>query len=516
MPLALPSRRSRPSPERPHPHPLRSPGTVLLLGLALAPGLGGCGTPAGSDASRVPDPFSPDAAAEGLRLGNPSALVPSAWTGPGLPFPPEANPWPEIRRDRVARLLGPAMARAGVEAWAVFVRENMNDPLALHVGGENAGGQAAFLFFRVDGVEAGDPPRIRSLAFSPAGEATALRDLAVVDSVAILSGESAWTAAARELRARDPAVVAVNSSSLAVADGLTHTQWGLLTAALGPEFSRRLVPSEELVVQWLSVKTDAEVEIMARAAEITAALELEAYARVIPGVTTDADVALFLKRRMAQLGVGDAWAPEQNPNVNSGPDRGHSHATDRVIRPGDVIQTDFGIRVWETWVTDIQRFAYVLAPGEVDPPAEIQRYWEAARAGNRAAFHAMRPGATGLDVDRAQRQVMDAAGSLDVFWSTGHPVGYWAHDVGPSLGGAQRGRAPSPHALRPLLPGQVFAFDGFFAWYLDGLPPGASFPAVDPGRPTKLFSVEEMAVITEEGARWLVPPQEELVLIPSR
>ena len=465
------------------------------------------------DVPQGSDPFDPELAAEGLPLGPPTFDVPRAWEGPGLPFPPEEHPWASIRTERIEALLGPAMERAGVDAWVLFVRENMNDPLARHVGGENAGGLAAIMFFREP--RADGPAAVSSLAFSPGGEATALRDVALHDSVAVLSGESAWAAAARELRVRDPAVIAVNSSALAVADGLTHTQWEALTGALGPELTSRLVPSEELVVQWLSVKTDREVEIMARAAEITAALELEAYARVIPGRTTDADVAAFLKRRMAQLGVRDGWSPDQNPNVNSGPDRGHSHATDRVIRPGDVIQTDFGIRVWDLWVTDIQRFAYVLAPGESEPPAHIQRYWEGARSGSRAAFAAMRPGATGQDVDRAQREVMDRAGSLDVYWSTGHPVGYWAHDVGPSIGGAQRGRSPSEHALRPLLPGQVFAFDGFFSWYLDGDGPDDAFPAVDPDRATKLISVEEMAVVTADGARWLVPPQEEWILIPS-
>ena len=57
---------------------------------------------------------------------------------------------------------------------------------------------------------------------------------------------------------------------------------------------------------------------------------------------------------MIEYGVGEAWAPDQNPNVNSGADRGHSHATQKVIMPGDVIQTDFGIRVYDRWVTDIQ------------------------------------------------------------------------------------------------------------------------------------------------------------------
>jgi Xaa-Pro dipeptidase len=498
----------------PHPAILRRAGVGSSLALLSTTFVWGCGD---ARAPAAPDPFDPDVAAEGLRLGPPAFDVPPAWTGPGLPFPPAEHPWDAVRRERIGQLLGPAMERAGVDAWVVFVRENMNDPLARHVGGENAGGLAALLFFREGDIRSGaSSAGVFSLAFSPGGEATALRDVGLHDSVAVLSGESAWEAAARELRSRGPAVIAVNSSGLAVADGLTHTQWGELTGALGPEFTGRLVSSEELVVQWLSVKTAQEVDIMTRAAEITAALELEAYARVIPGETTDADVARFLKRRMAQLGVGDGWSPDQNPNVNSGPDRGHSHATDRVIQPGDVIQTDFGIRVWDMWVTDIQRFAYVLAPGATAPPAEIQRYWEAARSGSRAAFEAMRPGATGQEVDRAQREVMDAAGSLDVYWNTGHPVGYWAHDVGPSIGGAQRGRSPSVHAQRPLLPGQVFAFDGFFSWYLDGDPPGDAFLAVDPERPTKLISVEEMVVIADDGARWLVPPQEEWVLIPSR
>lgn len=33
---------------------------------------------------------------------------------------------------------------------------------------------------------------------------------------------------------------------------------------------------------------------------------------------------------------------------------------------------------------------------------------------------------------------------------------------------------------------------------------------------TKTISVEEMVVITEDGAEWLVPPQQDLILIRSR
>ena len=407
----------------------------------------------------------------------------------------DSSVWHRVRQERVQRLLGSAMREANVDAWAVFVRENANDPLAMHVGGENAGGTAALLFFRV-----GD--RVRSLALSPSGEATALRDIGLHDEVRALErGTDVFKLAAEELRKASVATIAVNSSTRNAADGLSHTQRKALEEALG-DLATRLVSSQELVIRWLGVKVPEEIEIMRRAALVTERLEVEAYATIRPGVTRDADLARYLKRRMRELGYDDAWAPDQNPNVNSGVDRGHSHATEKVIAPGDIIQTDYGIKVGGVWCTDIQRFAYVLRPGETAAPAEVQKRWEIARQGSRIALAAMKPGVRGFDVDLAQREWMKQNESEFVPWSTGHPVGYWAHDMGPSLGGAQRAASPPPNSdsARPLEAGQVFAFDGFFAWPLgDGQ--------------TKTISVEEMAVVTPAGAEYLISPQEELVLV---
>lgn len=414
-----------------------------------------------------------------------------------LPFPDNPDLWPSIRQERIQTLLGPAMARAGVDAWLVLARENANDPIAAHIGAENAGGLAAFLFF------ADDQGNLESLAISPETEATALSEVSPLDEVrSVRRGTSIYMAAAAELRTRNPSSIAINSSTRNIADGLSYTQRLALEDALGPELSNRLVSSEEIVIEWLSVKLPQEIEIMRRAAKLTEQLELEAYAQVVPGKTTDADVARFLKARMAELGVVDGWAPDQNPNVNSGPDRGHSHSTDKVIMPGDVIQTDFGIGVHGVWVSDIQRFAYVLRPGESEAPSEMQERWEFAREASRAAKAAMRPGALGWDVDRAQREVLRRHGSIPIIWSTGHPVGYWAHDVGPRLGGATFGSSPFGDAARELRPGQTFAFDGFFGW------------SSEDGS-TKTISVEEMVVITDDGAEWLIEPQEEWVLVSS-
>ncbi len=413
------------------------------------------------------------------------------------PFPVSENPWEEIRKERISKLLPEAMKEAGVEAWIVICRENNNDPLAMHVGGENAGGSAAFMFFNIDG-------KFKSLSLSPVGEATALGEKEILDEViAFKRGTNVWKHIAEKVKEWDPKVIAINSSNNNIADGLSYTQRKDLEKALGKKYTQRLVPSVDLVYEWLSVKLPKEIEIMSKAAKITADLQIEAYNTIIPGKTTDADVAKFLKKRMAELGVTDAWAPDQNPNVNSGPNRGHSHSTDKIIQPGDVIQTDFGIRVFDQWVTDIQRFAYVLKDGETKAPDDIQSYFNNSITGIRKIQAAMKPGITGWDVDKVQRDWMKECGSLPIMWGTGHPVGYWAHDAGPALSGAARYDEPVGNSARKLKPGQTFAYDGFYHWERE-----------DGTR--KAFSVEEMVYITEDGAKYMTEPQEELILIPSK
>ncbi|WP_339848114.1 M24 family metallopeptidase [uncultured Dokdonia sp.] len=405
------------------------------------------------------------------------------------------NPWPDIRMKRISQLLPQALKTAEVDCWMTICRENNNDPIADHIGGENAGGTAVFLFYN-------DATGFHSKVFSPSGEATALDDLDIHDEVvSVERGTSAIEQASDFIKTKDFKSIAVNTSSNNVmADGLTHTQYEEIATALGDETSK-LVSSEEVVYEWLSIKLPEEVAILKKAAKLTAQWQIEAYEQVVPGTSTDADIAKYLKQRMTEYGVTDGWAPAQNPNVNSGPDRGHSHATDKVIMPGDVIQIDFGIKVYDRWVTDIQRFAYVLKEGESEASDEIMHYWESSKAGNRAALAAMQPGVKGVDVDRAQRVLMEKAGSDYVMWSTGHPVGYVAHDVGPNLGGSQASHV-RPASEKVIKEGMTFAFDGFHSWKL-----------ADGG--VKTMSVEEMAVVTENGAEYLIAPQEELVIISN-
>jgi Xaa-Pro aminopeptidase len=406
------------------------------------------------------------------------------------------NPWPEIRKKRINKLLPNALLEAKVDCWLVLCRENNNDPLADHIGGENTGGSAVFLFYN-------DDRGFHSKVFSPIGESTALDELNIHDEVvSVPRGISTIDLAINFIKNKNFETIAINSStSNSIADGLSYTQRKEIENLLGKD-SKKLISSSELVYNWLSIKLPEEVAILTKAAKLTAEFQIEAYKTVIPGKSTDADIAKFLKQKMLDYGVKDGWSPDQNPNVNSGPDRGHSHATNKIIMPGDVIQIDFGIKVYDRWVSDIQRFAYVLKNDEVKAPENIQFYWESGKAGNRAALNAMKPGVKGIDVDKAQRILMKKAKSEFVMWSTGHPVGYVAHDVGPNLGGSQSTHV-RPASEKKLKEGMTFAFDGFHAWKLSDTT-------------LKTISVEEMAVITKDRARYLTKPQENLILIPSK
>jgi hypothetical protein len=214
-----------------------------------------------------------------------AATTPGPFDGP--------SPWPAIRRARIARLLPAAMREVGVDAWVVLLRENANDPLALHVGGENAGAPSAVLVLRGAGAGANGDDRVRSIMLAGFGEAIALRELALHDSVVVYDGGVAGLerAIAERLAAADPARIAVNSGGSGMADGLSWTQRTGLERALGPALAARLVPAEPMVHAWLAVKLPEEVAIMRRAAALTVRLEEEAYATIVPGVTRDHDLA---------------------------------------------------------------------------------------------------------------------------------------------------------------------------------------------------------------------------------
>jgi Xaa-Pro dipeptidase len=168
-------------------------------------------------------------------------------------------------------------------------------------------------------------------------------------------------------------------------------------------------------------KDDAELAAMERAVQAAEA----AMERLLPRIRvgqTEKEVAALLTQELLS-GGGEQIA--FGPIVSAGPNSASPHATptERPLQSGDLLVIDWGVFV-DDYPSDITR---TFAVGEVDE--ELQRAYAVVREANAAGKAAARPGATGQDVDRAARRVIDEAGYGDYFiHRTGHGLGLEVHE----------------------------------------------------------------------------------------
>jgi Xaa-Pro aminopeptidase len=149
----------------------------------------------------------------------------------------------------------------------------------------------------------------------------------------------------------------------------------------------------------------------------------------------------------------------------------HHHTGDTVLRPGQPIVCDIGGSK-DSYYSDITRMACL---GE--PPADYAQVHAVVNAAVEAALDVIRPGIPAQDVDRAARNVIEAAGYGAYFTHrTGHGLGSQIHEP-PYITGT------NPQLLQE---GMVFTVE-----------PGIYLP----GR----FGIrlEEVAVVTATGCRIL-------------
>jgi Xaa-Pro aminopeptidase len=414
------------------------------------------------------------------------------------PAPPAAPLKIRARKERLDRYMVAALRRSNVDAWLVVTREGTVDPVAFDVAAEHAVGRAACLF-----VDKGD--HLERVAIVASYDTDAFEKSGLYTKVVPYGKEGAGPALKSEIETLSPKTIAVDMSrDEPLADGMTagNLQW--LRDTIGPDYSKRLVSAEAFLLSFRSRKTPAEIAKMREAVRKTEQLLAEALTPSVikPGTTTEKDVADFLRKRRREMGLGSSWEEDQDPNVMAGVARGHSAATDAAILPGSVIRIDFGVDD-EGYKTDLQRLAYVLRPGETEAPPEVAAAFATVRAANRAAAAALKPGATGTAVDTAARKVITDADYEEYPHATGHPIGFFTHDLGPLL-------APAWPDRYGKLGGYVVDRDQTYALE----------PALEVELPWMMggkvgFGLEEDYVVTDKGAEPLGTPQETLILIPS-
>jgi Xaa-Pro aminopeptidase len=225
------------------------------------------------------------------------------------------------------------------------------------------------------------------------------------------------------------------------------------------------------LVEGLRQRKDAGEVARATAA---CAIADAALARVLPMLAagpSEFDLAMALEAEMRRLGSeGPAFATI----VASGPNAAEPHHRpgERRAALGELVVFDFGAKV-DGYCSDMTRTVRFGAEVGAELAPELRRAVSVVLASQDAGLCAVREGVPAAEVDRACREVIEAAGWGALFvHGTGHGVGLDIHEA-PALGAASQDI---------LCSGQVVTVE-----------PGVYFPGLGGVR------TEDTVVVTEAG-----------------
>jgi Xaa-Pro aminopeptidase len=238
----------------------------------------------------------------------------------------------------------------------------------------------------------------------------------------------------------------------------------------------RAAPASSLLGQLRMRKSAEELERMASAGELVSRGIDLAQEIAEPGMTEKQ-----LKRRIEELLWDGGGAPGEIVLVQAGANAasGHHTADDTVLRAGEPVLVDIGVRL-DGYFSDVTQQVFLG-----DPPAEYREHYELVRRAQEAGVQAAVVGATAHDVDAAASQPIVDAGLGDFRGPrTGHGIGVSIHEAPSVIEGDQT----------DLVDGMVITVE-----------PGVYLP----GRYG--IRIEDTVAITPEGPRRLTRGARELV-----
>lgn len=256
----------------------------------------------------------------------------------------------QIRKDRFDHVLPRAMRDNGVDMWIHVIRDRNPDPIARNLGGESG----VFVF-----TDRGDD-RIERAILGMTDEALwedEAYDLFVGEEV--IEGDPGWQHVVGDFVAeRDPQRIAVNFAPRnPLADGISHTDFETLVAALGEEYASRIVSAERVIGDFLAGIVVGEIALAGYFGMLTMQTLDEEFAKIEVGVT-----------RLEDLD-GNVFVRDADGNENNG--------NEYVLQRGDLITILNGAGEGH-FVADLGGNGYVLGEGETELPPRVRRIWDHA------------------------------------------------------------------------------------------------------------------------------------------
>ena len=235
------------------------------------------------------------------------------------------------------------------------------------------------------------------------------------------------------------------------------------------------------------IKTEWEISKIEEACKVTEEAIVDTFATIRAGITTEKDIAKGIASRMTAKGVDRI----SYLTVNSGKDKYHtfnSYATDRVVQEGEIVLVDISGHI-DGYASDLTRVMYV----GIQPPQKYVEMANVAKECIHAGIKKLVPGTKLSEVSDAIEGYLKKA-RCQVLHTSGHSVGLTVTEYQNITGDSEE----------IVQPGMVFALENGVYPFDETI--GASSIEIS-------FRMEDEAVVTETGARWLSGPGKALYMM---
>ncbi|MBN2211837.1 MAG: M24 family metallopeptidase [Sedimentisphaerales bacterium] len=269
----------------------------------------------------------------------------------------------EIIKDRLNTLQEAALAADNLDMWLILSQEDNLDPI-----------QAQLIPLDCW------PPILQMIAFVRSPNGIRRFNLCGTDTKDLYE----WPYKGQEepkqyaelnklLEEFDPKRIGINIGSVEwCAGGLTVNRHRDLLAKIPKKFHDRLVSAEKTCTYFMQSMTQRELDVYADVVALGREMIAYTYSpeRIIPGETLITDLRWIYWDRTVARGLELSFLPyfrlmrSKQDEEKFGPD-------DKVIRPGDIIHCDVGIK-YLRYHSDHQELAYVRRSGETDAPADLK------------------------------------------------------------------------------------------------------------------------------------------------
>lgn len=234
----------------------------------------------------------------------------------------------------------------------------------------------------------------------------------------------------------DPQRIGINIGSTEwCAGGLTVNRRRDLLANIPDRFHDRLVSAEKTCTCFMQSMTPRELEVYNDVVALGHEMIAYTYSpeRIKPGETLITDLRWIYWNRSVERGLDLAFLPYFR-RIRSRQDEDTYGPEDKVIRPGDAIHCDVGIK-YLRYNSDHQEWAYVCRPGESDAPAELKAI---LAQGNRLQdiFMDVMTGGQGVSGNELLARMLKRAEAEKIRGAKiySHSIGRLLHEPGPLIG----------------------------------------------------------------------------------